>query len=122
VWFQPVVDPNAWIVIGTATGIEPSTTGARFECHPNPFNPSTTLVLSLPGDESGSAKTAGSIGVYTPDGRLVRTLFTGTLGGGEKRLVWDGKDGQGADVTSGVYFAIARTDAGTFRTKLVLLR
>lgn len=123
VMYEPVVDPGAWIVIGTTTGAEPPRPdGVRLECYPNPFNPSITLVLSLPDRGSGSTNTAVSIGVYTPDGRLVRTLFSGDVNPGERRFAWDGRNAAGEEASSGVYFAVANTEAGTFKTKLVLVR
>jgi hypothetical protein len=122
VMYEPVVDPGAWIVIGTSTGIEPPNSGGcRLECYPNPFNPSITLVLSLPESGNGFSG-AVSIGVYTPDGRLVRTLFDGDMNTGERRFVWDGRNGNGEEASSGVYFAVAKTESGTFKTKLVLVR
>jgi hypothetical protein len=53
--FEPVVDPNAWIIVGTPTGVEtPELKTGYLRCYPNPFNPCAKLVLSLP----------------TPDGEL----------------------------------------------------
>jgi hypothetical protein len=121
--YEPVFDPNAWIIIGTNTGIEPpaANTGA-LACFPNPFNPTTTLIFT-PADPFGSAgESRVRVGVYTADGRTVRTLFEGRVGPEGGRFVWDGKDGGEQDVASGVYFAVAETDGGTFRTKIVLVR
>jgi hypothetical protein len=121
--FQPVFDPNAWIIIGTGTGIEPpaANTGA-LACFPNPFNPTTTLVFTPPAASGSAGGTHVRIGVYTADGGAVRTLFDGRVGPEGGRFVWDGKDGGGQDVASGVYFAVAETDGGTFRSKIVLVR
>jgi hypothetical protein len=121
--FQPVVDPNAWIVIGTATGIEPPDVGGGgLACFPNPFNPATTLILSLPGTSQRAGGADARVAVYTPEGRMVRELFDGHVGPGGASFVWDGKDQEGRDVSSGVYFAAAETDGGTFRSKIVLVR
>ena len=123
---QPIAHERkcGFVEIGTTTGVEPPprSEGFRLDCYPNPFNPSITLVLSLQGGVSGSVDTAVSIGVYTPDGRLVRTLFSGDVNPGERRFVWDGKNAAGEEASSGVYFAVAKTEAGTFKTKLVLVR
>ncbi len=123
VLFQPVIDPNAWIVIGPATGIKqgaPATGGILG--YPNPFNPSTTVVFTPPSSGTEPGARDVSIGIYTADGRLVRELFNGTTGPDGIRVTWDGKNQAGADATSGVYFAAARTTRETFRTKLVLIR
>ncbi|MCK5620266.1 MAG: hypothetical protein KAJ17_12740, partial [Candidatus Krumholzibacteria bacterium] len=40
----PVVDPGAWIIIGSpVTGVTPPSPAGSLDCYPNPFNPSTTL-------------------------------------------------------------------------------
>ena len=105
------------------TGIEPPNLAeGRLECYPNPFNPSVTLVLSLPESENGASTDAVSIDVYAADGRLVRALFDGGVSTGERRFVWDGRNDSGEDVSSGVYFAVVKTGAGVLRTKLVLVR
>ena len=112
-----------FVAVEPMTGIEaqPIET-TRLACYPNPFNPSTTLVFlpPEPGADAGGAD--GSIGVYTPGGKLVRNLFDGRLGPGGGTFVWDGRDGRGKEVASGVYFAVAETSGRTFSTKIVLLR
>lgn len=106
-----------------SSGIEPpSLAGGHLEGYPNPFNPSVTLVLSLPERGGGFSGQAVTVDVYAADGRLVRSLFDGNASPGERRFVWNGKNGNGEEVSSGVYFAVAKTEAGTLRTKLVLVR
>jgi len=83
---------------------------------PNPFNPSTQLRISLPKNEHVSLK------IYSPDGRLIRTLFDTRLAGGEYSVNWDGRAEDGALVTSGVYFAIIRAGDWVKSRKLVLMR
>jgi hypothetical protein len=65
--------------------------------HPNPFNPTTALEFGLP--RGGAA----SVRVFDLHGRLVRTLVNGQLPAGEHRAIWDGRDGHGRPVASGVY-------------------
>ena len=112
-----------FVEVETTTGVEPPRPDdIRLDCYPNPFNPSITLVLSLPERGAGATDTAVSIGVYTPDGRLVRTLFSGDVNPGERRFAWDGRNTAGEEASSGVYFAVAKTEVGTLKTKLVLVR
>jgi len=66
---------------------------------PNPFNPSTTIHYTVPA--SGGYAT---LSVYDVSGRHVRTLISALQTPGEKRVVWDGRDGRGHEVSSGVYF------------------
>jgi hypothetical protein len=43
--------------------------------------------------------------IIDPRGRRLRILFEGELGAGEQRLHFDGRDGTGAELPSGVYLA-----------------
>jgi hypothetical protein len=83
---------------------------------PNPFNPITNIKFNLP------SKSKATLKIYDIAGREVRTLVDGTLENGEHSITWFGKDNNGRDVTSGVYFY--RLDAGkeTSTKKMVLLR
>ncbi len=64
---------------------------------PNPFNPTTTLEFGLP--RGGAA----SVRVFDLHGRLVRTVVDGQLPAGQHTATWNGRDGQGRPVASGVY-------------------
>ena len=79
-----------------------------FRAGPNPFGWNVDLSLELPRPESVSLE------VFDLQGRLLRRIDYGLLGGGAHRLRWDGRDGDGTDAGSGVYWvrllAGARTD------------
>jgi hypothetical protein len=77
--FEPVVDPDTWIIIGTATGVPGNGVDRfRFYAYPNPFNPETTLVLSVsPGTIDSSVPV--NLSIYSASGRRVRQLFTGEI-------------------------------------------
>ncbi len=60
--------------------------------------------------------------VYDVRGRVVRTLFDGSLPAGTHRLVWQGDEGEGAAVAPGVYLITVETVAGKRSTKVVVLR
>lgn len=64
---------------------------------PNPFNPVTTISFAL------AEPSPVRLAVYDDRGRQVRVLIQGVLGGGRHRITWDGKDGNGRNVASGVY-------------------
>jgi hypothetical protein len=83
---------------------------------PNPFNPSTTIRFALAADSRVS------LGIYDVTGKLVRTLVDEPREVGVHALTWDGTDGNGAAVSSGIYFY--RLDAGDFTQtrKMVLLK
>jgi hypothetical protein len=84
---------------------------------PNPFNPRTEIAFSLPA--AGSAR----LEVYDIRGHLVRVLAEGNLPAGAQRMVWDGRDDAGQDVSSGTYLLRLETDSGRGLTrKLTLVR
>lgn len=86
------------------------------EAAPNPFNPSTSLELSLPSPQHIRAE------VRNAAGQLVRTLLDGELLAGSHTLTWDGLTAVGAPAASGLYLAtiVGRNHAQT--RKLLLLR
>lgn len=83
---------------------------------PNPFNPSTTIVFTIPS--SGHA----SLAVYNLAGQKVRTLMDEPMSAGNHVVVWDGHDDAGRTVSAGVYFT-RLTAGGTIATgKMVLVK
>jgi hypothetical protein len=65
--------------------------------YPNPFNPSTTIQYDLPK----SAKVV--LKIYDLLGHQVRTLVNANQTAGVKSVTWDGLDGFGERVSSGIY-------------------
>jgi hypothetical protein len=82
---------------------------------PNPFNPGTTLRLTLP--------VPGPIRLTVHDlrGRRVRTLVEGLQPAGDLDVPWDGRDAAGQRVPSGVYIARLAGPTGRTAAKLTLL-
>jgi hypothetical protein len=92
----------------------PPTVYRLFQNVPNPFNPETTISFELPEG------TEVALAVYNLVGQRVRTLVQEARGPGRYRVVWDGRDDLGHDVSSGVYFY--RFKAGDFlATRRMLL-
>jgi hypothetical protein len=83
---------------------------------PNPFNPKTTIEFSVP--KSGPVR----VGVFDIHGRHVATLVEETMSPGVYRVGWNGKDSQGADVASGVYYAQIRSQGGSGSGRLALIK
>ena len=102
----------------TAVAVESATPsdfvlGANY---PNPFNPATTIPLSVPdGAESVD------VAIYNLLGQLVRQVWSGPLAAGEHRLTWDGRDGQGQLVASGAYLYQLRVGDQLRTRKMVKL-
>jgi len=66
--------------------------------NPNPFNAATRINYCIPRQEYVE------LAVYNILGREVRTLFRGVKSAGEYFEIWDGKDSNGQEVSSGIYF------------------
>jgi len=84
--------------------------------HPNPFNPSTTLVFSLP------APGHVTLVVYSVSGQVVRTLASVPFSAGAHSVVWNGRDDSGQPVSSGVYISRLTSGRLTATGKMVLLK
>jgi hypothetical protein len=109
------------IIVTTQTGEAPSTPGgAQLSSYPNPFNPATTIVLDLPRKEKGESRV--DILIIDAAGRKVRNLFSGTIHALRSEFHWDGTSDAGSAVSSGLYFAVSRTESMRLQRKLVLIR
>lgn len=86
---------------------------------PNPFNPSARVEYTIP---AGAGVVPVMLRVVDLGGRVIRELVHGALEPGRYDAVWNGADGQGRAVASGVY--LLELQAGHARTthKAVLVR
>jgi len=92
---------------------------ARFtleQNYPNPFNPETRVDFSLPEN------THVALTVFNVLGREVKILINDDLTAGPHSAVWDGTDGSGRAVASGVYYYRLDTAVGSASRKMVLLK
>lgn len=87
-----------------------------FRVWPNPFNPELRIDLVLP--RPGFLRLA----VYDLRGRRVRQLHAGSLPAGAHVFRWDGRDGAGRTLGSGIYFARLEASGRTHSHKLLLLK
>ncbi|RPI00102.1 MAG: hypothetical protein EHM72_10230 [Calditrichaeota bacterium] len=83
---------------------------------PNPFNSNTTIRFDLQQTEKVQMM------IYDLHGRSICTLLDEILPGGTHQIVWDGSDGQGNSVSSGMF--LCHLNAGGSRTflRMVLLK
>ena len=101
--------------------------------YPNPFTAVTRIQFSLRPEASGPRAVPSGVGdqpvslrVHDVSGRLIRTLFDETLTTDHLPLttavLWDGRDDEGEELPSGLYFL--RISMGDFRKtrKMVLIR
>ena len=120
---QAIAEGPVWSFVTTSTGVAEESDQlsapdkfALFQNYPNPFNPMCEIAYALPTD------CQVTLSVYNILGQKVRVLVDEYQSAGNKSVKWDGKDEQGQDVTSGVYFY--RIQAGDFAQskKMVLLK
>jgi hypothetical protein len=102
---------NAGGTAGFLTGLEEKPGTAfplameLFPNYPNPFNSETVIRYQIPGNRSVQ------LAVYDLQGRQLRTLIHGNPDAGIHTVHWDGRDGEGRPMPSGVY--VIRMQAGT---------
>jgi hypothetical protein len=91
----------------------------RFELSqnfPNPFNPVTTICYQLP--ESSRV----TLAIYDLLGQKVQVLVDGFVDAGYRSVVWDGRDGFGREVGSGVYLVRMQAKDFVEVRKMALIR
>jgi len=90
--------------------------------YPNPFNPVTVIVYYLP--DLGYQPAEVELTIFNLLGKQVRTLVKERQYPGEHRAIWDGKDDEGNDVASGIYFYRLKVSGVEFvkAKKMVLIR
>jgi hypothetical protein len=84
--------------------------------YPNPFNPETRISFFLPSRQSVTLR------IIDITGREVRTLVHGLESEGSKTLIWDGRDNNSRQVSSGAYIYELSTHNARLSKRLLLLR
>jgi photosystem II stability/assembly factor-like uncharacterized protein len=108
--------------------------------YPNPFNPTTTIRFKVEGQRSkvpdpttqGKAVDGSqfmvrspvciSLKIYNMLGQVVRTLVDDEKVPGSYEVTWDGKDEQGNEVASGIYFCKLEVGDKSQTKKMVLMK
>ena len=90
--------------------------GFALSNHPNPFNPSTTIIFSLSQSEHVT------VDIYNIRGQKVRRLIDGPLSAGEHSIEWNSTDDGGNRVASGVYFCRLQAGEKSTSKKMVLTK
>ncbi|MBU1676458.1 T9SS type A sorting domain-containing protein [bacterium] len=96
-------------------GDMPANGGLLVRNRPNPFNPATEILFTVPA--SGPV----CLSIYDTSGRRVRTLLDGATVSGAGRVSWDGRAGTGERVGSGVYFCRLEAGGRAAITKMLLV-
>ena len=84
--------------------------------YPNPFNPETVIQYQLP------KQAVVRLEIYNIVGELVNTLVNETRPAGYHTVRWNGRDGHGRTVASGVYLYSLKTSELIQTRKMILIR
>ena len=101
--FGTIQEPLVLTLKGLITGAGGFYSDSHLRCYPNPFN--TEVNVEFSGNLN-----VKSIDVITTSGSLVKRIFNGNAVDGINLVKWDGTNGNGTEVTAGVYFIRAVTD------------
>ena len=83
---------------------------------PNPFNPTTSIPLSLAG------RSHVRLAIFNLLGQRVFTLINQSLEAGYHQIDWNGRDGAGQLVAAGMYFYLLETDGFRQTRKMTLVK
>jgi aminopeptidase N len=122
-----ILDPDGWALArirNVPTPVQGAdgapAQAALYPNYPNPFNAETAVRYDVPGS-AGVQDVV--IAVYNLLGEPVRTLVRETRPmPGQYRVVWDGTDGKGAKVPSGLYVVQMRAGPTVREQKAAVLR
>jgi hypothetical protein len=84
--------------------------------YPNPFNPETTISFDLKDNSYVN------INIYNVKGQKVKTLVNENLNRGQHSVLWNGKDENQKNVSSGVYFYRMTTKDYSSTSKMLLIK
>ena len=105
---------------GDPTGAPSSSPTMTHTCllgnYPNPFNPRTTIEYRLRNPASVR------LSIYQIDGRKVATLINGFEEMGSHAVVWNGRDHNQREVSSGVYLYRLQVGDHVESKRMLLLR
>jgi len=89
---------------------------ALYQNEPNPFNPQTIIRYSVP------VLSRVRLMVFDGGGHAVRALVDKIVGPGSHAVIWDGRDGAGVRVSTGMYFYRLETGGKSVTRKMVVLK
>ena len=84
--------------------------------YPNPFNPSTTINISLPN------QTELVVSVFDISGRLITELVNNNHPAGTYSVTWNGLSKSGMELPTGIYFLEVKTNQNRHIQKLAFIK
>ena len=112
----PMSLPSAWWTVPGLAAVPADLQPILGPAFPNPFNPVITINYTIPPGSGGPL----SMRIMDSRGRLVRELAI-DVAPGSHSVVWDGTDGRGSPVGTGLYLIHLRCGATTATTKVTLV-
>jgi len=114
---EPLSTRDARVWIGEPSASPVPAARVRLSAVPNPFNPRTELHFRF------AEPARVRLEVFDVSGRRIDTIYEGWAPSGPFRHSWDGRDGRGRLLASGVYLARLTTPSGIHAvTRMVLVR
>ncbi len=88
----------------------------KIQNYPNPFNPNTQIQyhLATPSDVE--------LTIYNAKGQKVCTLINEFKNAGDHQINWNGKNANGVEVSSGIYYCGFKSNQGTMNHKMLLIK
>lgn len=120
---------RAFLSTGKGEGVPVAGIGANvprrfelFQNYPNPFNPKTTIRFNVAASGDNGGAVPVKLEVFNVLGQSVKTLLDDRRAPGNYSVEWDGTDGQGNRVSSGVYLYRLTADKISVTKKMVFLK
>ena len=84
--------------------------------YPNPFNPETSIRYNIPFE------CQTKLSIYNIKGKRIATLVNETRKAGYHSVIWDGKNMDGEEVSSGVYIYRLETEYYKMAKSMILVK
>lgn len=114
-WREDPIVVNSTVAMSAVSNNLPKAFGLD-QNYPNPFNPTTKLSFALPRDAHVRMT------VFNVLGQEVRTLVDKEMTAGTHDVTWDGRNGDGGQVSSGIYFYRINADNFSATKKMMMLK
>jgi hypothetical protein len=111
-----IKNESAKFAVQLSEGINVPATFALSQNYPNPFNPVTHFTVDLP------RATEVEVAVYDVLGRKIASLLNGNQAAGQYMLEWNGRDGNGVVVPTGMYFLRMSSDEFNAARKIMMMK
>jgi flagellar hook assembly protein FlgD len=93
---------------------------ALISAYPNPFNSQVNIGINLPASLLTKDVT---FRIYNILGEAIKTFQADYLqNSGKYQFTWDGRNEEGASVSSGIYFFVVTTPEKNYSVKLLLMK